>query len=104
MKRRLLLNGTMGCAAGLLVPAGVLAGSSGENTDIAPGQAIKALTKAFENDPHYAHSWHCNISCAVQDAMEPVDPDGDSHEYKIKAGNEAASRFMKMAFGVETSA
>lgn len=54
-------------------------------------QAMQRLRKAFEDDPHYAFTWHANIACCVQDA-------GCTHEQ----GNEAAARFMKAAFGVNT--
>lgn len=53
--------------------------------------AMETLTQAFEDDPDYAHTWHCNIACSVMDS-------GVDHE----KSNEAASRFMKLAFGVET--
>lgn len=55
-----------------------------------PAQAIAALSKAFQADPDYAHSWHCNIAIQFHDCG------GD-----IQIGNEAAKRFMKLAFGVE---
>lgn len=55
-------------------------------------EAMDTLKKAFENNPDYAHSWHCNIACMAMDA-------GATHEI----ANEGASRFMKLAFDVETS-
>jgi hypothetical protein len=55
-------------------------------------RAMNTLSEAFKNDPDYAHSWHCNIACMAMDA-------GASHE----VANEGASRFMKLAFGVETN-
>ena len=53
----------------------------------------------------YAHSWHCNIAMMCYDAMsdaasktdEPFNH-GDAH----KIANDAASRFMKLCFNVET--
>ena len=65
--------------------------------------AMRALTKAMEEDPSYAYTWHANIAMMMQDAM-PVTfwmPDK-----KLYHGitNDAAARFMKLAFKVETSA
>jgi len=54
--------------------------------------AMETLSKAFREDPEYAHSWHCNLAMACKDA-------GASHD----VGNEAASRFMKLAFDADTS-
>ncbi len=53
--------------------------------------AIKDLKKAFVKDPDYAHSWHCNIACSAMDA-------GADH----KIANDGASRFMRLAFDVNT--
>ncbi|MDH5183382.1 MAG: hypothetical protein OEX12_05775 [Gammaproteobacteria bacterium] len=53
----------------------------------------------------YAHSWHCNIAMMCYDAIranEPLVDDGLLHEDAIKIGNEAASRFMKLCFDVDT--
>jgi len=47
----------------------------------------------------YAHSWHCNIAMACHDAILEFDSQVDfAHE----VGNDAASRFMKLCFGVDT--
>jgi len=54
-------------------------------------RAMKILKKAFQDDPDYAHSWHCNIACMAMDA-------GTDH----KTANDGAGRFMKLAFDVET--
>ena len=63
-------------------------------------RAIEVLSNAFKNDPDFAHTWHCNIAMACYDAM------GDSlmgNDLAHKISNEAASRFMKQAFDVETN-
>jgi len=46
-----------------------------------------------------AHGWHCNIAMACYDAM--LQTEGDGHEHH-KIANNAASRFMKLCFDVET--
>jgi len=57
----------------------------------------------------YAHSWHCNIAMMCYDAImtdneirQPMFRVSDSAAHKI--GNDAASRFMKLYFDVETKA
>jgi len=64
-------------------------------------QPMNALRKAFEKDPEYAWAWHCNIAMAMYDEF----PDSfwvpdRSEQHKI--ANRAASRFMKLAFDIET--
>ena len=54
--------------------------------------ALLVLSKAMLEDPGYAWSWHCNVAVAMQDEGAPHD-----------AGNAAAARFMRAAFGVDTS-
>lgn len=51
----------------------------------------------------FAHSWHCNIAMMCHDAIkdERHEP-GDDWAYCV--GNDAASRFMKLCFDVETKA
>jgi len=61
-------------------------------TGINVEEAMKTLKEAFQEDPEYAHGWHCNIAMACKDA-------GSDHE----VGNEAATRFMRQLFDVETS-
>lgn len=48
----------------------------------------------------YAHSWHCSIACMCMDAIEENSMLGHKDAHEI--GNEAASRFMKLCFDVET--
>jgi hypothetical protein len=47
-----------------------------------------------------AHSWHCNIAMMCHDAI--LDHD-DFSDFAHKAGNDAASRFMKSCFDVVTT-
>jgi hypothetical protein len=49
----------------------------------------------------YAHGWHCNIAMAVYDSFEHIDKISKNRKHEI--GNEAASRFMKILFDVETT-
>ncbi len=53
-----------------------------------------------EKPGSYAHSWHCNIAVAFYDAV------GDElgHDTAHRIGNDAASRFMKLCFDVNTEA
>jgi hypothetical protein len=45
----------------------------------------------------YAHGWHCNIAMAVYDAAYTL-----SGENAHEIGNDAATRFMKLCFDVNT--
>lgn len=63
-------------------------------------QAMNRLKLAFAEDPGYAITWHCNLAIAYYDSM---DEDVLSHEMRHKISNEAASRFMKNAFNIDTS-
>jgi hypothetical protein len=75
-------------------------------------KAMNLITLEMMTDPEYAHGWHCNIAMMCYDAImdshekEPgaLADDTLKHEDAHKIGNEAASRFMKMCFGVETDA
>lgn len=69
-------------------------------------EAFETIKKAMiDDDPSkpgsYAHSWHCNIAMMCHDALND---DGVNSEYALRIGNDAASRFMKLCFGVETKA
>ena len=59
--------------------------------------AMEVLSQRLKDDPDYAYSWHCNIAMACYDSMNDID-----HEDRHTVSNEAASRFMKMAFDVDT--
>ena len=52
----------------------------------------------------YAHSWHCNIAMMCADAMCADATVSMAWEDAHRIGNEAASRFMKLCFNVETKA
>ena len=51
----------------------------------------------------YAHSWRCSIAMMCYDAIRSEFCDV-SHEDAHTVGNDAASRFMKLCFDVETKA
>ena len=56
-----------------------------------------------------AHSWHCNIAMMCHDAIMSDNEKRDnlfkvSNSAAHKIGNDAASRFMKLCFDVETKA
>lgn len=53
--------------------------------------AMKTMKRAFKLDKDFAHSWHCNLACTMMDSG--VDP---------ATANDAAARFMKLAFDVDT--
>ncbi len=65
--------------------------------------AVDCLKQAFKDDPDFAYSWHSNIAMMCYDAI------GDTTLYDIgqqvnkhAVSNDAASRFMKLAFDAET--
>ena len=65
-------------------------------------EAFNVLSEALKNDDSYAYSWHANIAMACSDAItEALCTRESINDHAI--GNEAASRFMKLCFGVETS-
>ena len=70
-------------------------------------EVIKAamVADAPEEPGSYAHGWHCNIAMMCIDAIRDTEMD---HNVKYEAihdvGNDAASRFMKLCFGVDTMA
>ena len=78
-------------------------------------EAMEVLRQAMIDDNpselgSYAHAWHCNIAMMCYDAIKAHDVelfDMDSaemsHEDAHKVGNDAASRFMKLCFDVETN-
>lgn len=55
--------------------------------------AMDTMRAAMRDDPHYAHSWHCNIASCARDEGVPW----------AKA-QDIASRFMKLAFDAVTKA
>lgn len=62
-------------------------------------QTLKDEMATDTSEGSYAHSWHCNIAANVYDACGDV----ANHEEALAIGNRAASGFMKLCFGVETS-
>ena len=74
-------------------------------------KAMAVLKQAMIDDGpselgSYAHSWHCNIAMACYDAIEDgkLDVNHETESLDSHAvGNDAASRFMKLCFGVETT-
>lgn len=51
----------------------------------------------------YAHSWHCNIAMAFSDTLHEADIVDEYCLDEIhQVCNDAASRFMKLCFKVET--
>ncbi len=72
-------------------------------------EAFEVIKQEMINDNpsepgSFAHSWHCNIAMMCYDAYmaEYQDVADMVHEDALKIGNDAASRFMKLLFGVET--
>ena len=66
-------------------------------------QAVNALQKAMKDEGTdsgtLAHGWHCNIAMACYDSIKDM-----SHDDAHKLANEAATRFMKHCFDVDTKA
>jgi hypothetical protein len=73
--------------------------------------AIEVLKQAMIDDGpselgSYAHAWHCNIAMACYDAIEDAKLDINSKSKELDShyiGNDAASRFMKLLFNIETT-
>ncbi len=53
---------------------------------------LQVISDSMAYDTALAWGWHCNIAMAYQD-------EGGTHV----AANRAAARFMKLAFGLDTS-
>ncbi len=69
-------------------------------------KAFNVLKKSMNDDSSYAHGWHCNIAMMCYDAIKEknlVSGSNFTHIEALEVGNEAASRFMKLCFDVETS-
>ena len=52
----------------------------------------------------YAHRWHCNIAMMCYDAIRASEKNALGHNTTREIANDAASRFMKLCFDVETGA
>jgi hypothetical protein len=60
--------------------------------------AMEVLKAAMKADPDFARTWHDNLAMAVMDSESRGDLQSD-HE----VANDAAARFMKSAFDVDTT-
>jgi len=78
-----------------------------DNNLIETAEAFEVIKKAMigdnPSDPgSYAHVWHCNIAMMCYDAMGDEAVSHLNHEDSHRIANDAASRFMKLCFDVET--
>tara|TARA_R110002096_G_scaffold200377_1_gene384257 strand:+ start:128 stop:373 length:246 start_codon:yes stop_codon:yes gene_type:complete len=73
-------------------------------------EAMEVIKQAMIDDNpieqgSYAHVWHCNIAMMCHDAIKDGQLDINHENEQIDAhyvANDAASRFMKLCFNVET--
>ena len=68
-------------------------------------EVIKAAMKSDDSlaPGSYAHGWHCSIAMMCMDALQEADiVDENCTEEIHGVCNDAASRFMKLCFDVET--
>ncbi len=65
-------------------------------------QAFKELKRFMKNDPEYAEGWHANIAMSCYDSISKNPWHNLSHLRRLEIGREAAKRFMKLCFDVET--
>lgn len=72
-------------------------------------EAFETIKQAMIDDNpselgSYAHSWHCNIAMMCSDAIHAggKDPIKSTSKHIHNISNDAASRFMKLCFDVET--
>ena len=72
-------------------------------------EALNVIKQAMIDDNpselgSYAHSWHCNIAMACYDALYGAeDRPNITHNQAHAISNDAASRFMKICFDVDTN-
>jgi hypothetical protein len=71
-------------------------------------EAMAVIKKAMVDDGpselgSYAHGWHCNIAMACYDAMSDQATAHLGDNECLRISNDAASRFMKLCFDVETT-
>lgn len=71
-------------------------------------EAFGTIKQAMKDDNpskpgSYAHSWHCNVAMMCADAIQEGCPELASHDAH-RIGNDAATRFMKLCFDVDTKA
>jgi len=63
------------------------------------------LSRQLQRDLSYAWTWHCNLAMAQYDALtDDWCKDVDSKTFLHLACNDGAARFMRAAFGVNTTA
>jgi len=72
-------------------------------------EAFETIKQAMIDDNpskpgSYAHSWHCNIAMMCADAVHADFEEALTWEDAHRIGNDAASRFMKLCFDVDTKA
>lgn len=68
-------------------------------------RAMNTLRNLFLVDLDYSYSWHSNIAMMCHDAIMQADITDENCTDEIhKVANDAASRFMKLCFDVETNA
>jgi len=73
-------------------------------------EAFEIIKQAMKNDEpeipgSYALTWHCNIAMMCYDAMVDAASKTDelfNHNDAKDTANDAAARFMKLCFDVET--
>ena len=81
-------------------------------SEITTQEAFKVIKQTMIDDSpsepgSYAHAWHCNIAMMCFDAInEELDnyqiTPAMGHSVVHKISNDAASRFMKICFDVDT--
>lgn len=78
--------------------------SAVSHIDSLPNQEhpVQQLTDLFKADHDYAHSWHDTIAVCCFDHI--CEGDGSNDDWAHTKANNAASRFMKLRFNVETKA
>jgi len=68
---------------------------------------MKVLTENMQDVAvgSYAHSWHCCVAMSVYDELDSapwVSLSEEGEKERHKTANAAASRFMRLCFGVDT--
>jgi len=93
----------------LVHPSGECSGPTASDKPINKvEEAMNVLMDAMKEDCEpgsYAHGWHCNIAMMCYDALHDAKTQPLSetdHDWNHRTANDAASRFMKLCFGVET--
>ena len=99
-----IIRNSKGYLIGRLV-SGINFDSDHLNESDSTAYCMEYLSGALRKDDSYAYSWHANIAMACMDSIIDVKEKVafDSHSDYHFAGNEAAERFMKICFDVETS-